>query len=137
MERVSELLVKSSALPEVMLWKHGAHHARSCQCHGHHAHVFFWSNQDAADFVASAPSNIAATVTPQHMLLNRNSLFTKGLRPHYFCLPILKREKHRELASCCLWLPACLLGVQGNVPTGSGAPLLNTLGHPAIQTFLI
>jgi dihydroorotase len=52
--------------------------------------------QDAAEFVASAPANIAATITPQHMLLNRNALFSKGLRPHNFCLPILKREKHRE-----------------------------------------
>jgi len=52
--------------------------------------------QDAAEFVAAAPPNIAATVTPQHMLLNRNALFAKGLRPHNFCLPILKREKHRE-----------------------------------------
>ncbi|KAF5831142.1 dihydroorotase [Dunaliella salina] len=54
------------------------------------------TTKDAAEFVASAPPNIAATVTPQHMLLNRNALFAKGLRPHNFCLPILKREKHRE-----------------------------------------
>ena len=49
-----------------------------------------------ADFVASAPANVAATITPQHMLMNRNALFAKGLRPHNYCLPILKREKHRE-----------------------------------------
>lgn len=51
---------------------------------------------DAAEFVAAAPANIAATITPQHMLLNRNALFAKGLRPHNYCLPILKRERHRE-----------------------------------------
>eukprot|EP00198_Chlamydomonas_reinhardtii_P010152 XP_001699489.1 dihydroorotase [Chlamydomonas reinhardtii] len=52
--------------------------------------------QKLADFVASAPANVAATITPQHMLMNRNALFAKGLRPHNYCLPILKREKHRE-----------------------------------------
>uniref|UniRef100_A0A7S0S3P0 Dihydroorotase, mitochondrial n=1 Tax=Chlamydomonas leiostraca TaxID=1034604 RepID=A0A7S0S3P0_9CHLO len=54
------------------------------------------TTKDAAEFVASAPANVAATVTPQHMLLNRNALFVKGLRPHNYCLPVLKREKHRE-----------------------------------------
>ena len=51
---------------------------------------------DAASFVAAAPPNVAATITPQHMLLNRNALFKGGLRPHSYCLPVLKREKHRE-----------------------------------------
>ena len=52
---------------------------------------------DAADFVANrAGANVAATVTPQHMLLNRNALFVGGLRPHAYCLPVLKRERHRE-----------------------------------------
>jgi hypothetical protein len=47
---------------------------------------------------------LGATVTPQHMLLNRNALFAKGLRPHNYCLPILKREKHRERAQAiCGW----------------------------------
>jgi dihydroorotase len=50
---------------------------------------------DAAEFVSSSPPTVAATVTPQHILLNRNSLFTGGLKPHNFCLPILKREEHR------------------------------------------
>ncbi|MEW5311978.1 MAG: hypothetical protein WDW38_003644 [Sanguina aurantia] len=54
------------------------------------------SYSSSAEFVASAPSNVAATITPQHMLLNRNAMFVKGLRPHNYCLPILKREKHRE-----------------------------------------
>lgn len=54
------------------------------------------TTKDAAEFVAQGPANVAATVTPQHMLLNRNALFVKGLRPHNYCLPVLKREKHRE-----------------------------------------
>lgn len=54
------------------------------------------TTKDAAEFVAAAPANVAASITPQHMLLNRNALFVKGLRPHNYCLPILKRETHRE-----------------------------------------
>ena len=53
------------------------------------------TTQDAAEFVASAPSNVAATITPHHLLLNRNAMFTGGIRPHHYCLPILKREEHR------------------------------------------
>ena len=54
------------------------------------------TTRDAAEFVASAPANIGATITPQHVLFNRNALFKGGLRPHFYCLPILKREEHRE-----------------------------------------
>ncbi len=50
---------------------------------------------DAADFVASTPSNVAATITAHHLLMNRNDMFTGGIRPHHYCLPILKREEHR------------------------------------------
>ncbi len=49
---------------------------------------------DAVEFVQSAP-NVAATITPQHLLFSRNSLFKGGIRPHFYCLPILKRESHR------------------------------------------
>ncbi len=51
----------------------------------------------AAQYVADAPAHeaIAATITPQHLLYNRNAIFTGGLRPHYYCLPVLKREQHR------------------------------------------
>jgi dihydroorotase len=49
----------------------------------------------AADFVRDAPGNVAATVTPQHLHLNRNALFAGGLRPHAYCLPVVKRERHR------------------------------------------
>jgi dihydroorotase len=54
------------------------------------------TTRDAAEFVASATENIAATVTAHHLLYNRNALFQGGIRPHYFCLPVLKREIHRE-----------------------------------------
>ncbi len=54
------------------------------------------TTKQAATFVAAAPKNVAASITPQHILWNRNSLFVGGLRPHAFCLPILKREVHRE-----------------------------------------
>jgi dihydroorotase len=50
---------------------------------------------EAADFVTSNAGNIAATVTPQHLIINRNAIFAGGLRPHAYCLPVAKREKHR------------------------------------------
>lgn len=50
---------------------------------------------DAAAYVADAPATVAATITPQHLLLNRNALFEGGLRPHAYCLPVVKRERHR------------------------------------------
>ena len=49
---------------------------------------------DSVQFVLSAP-NVAATITPQHLLFSRNILFKGGIRPHFYCLPILKREEHR------------------------------------------
>jgi len=53
------------------------------------------TTRQAAEFVAGAPANVAATVTPQHLMLNRNALFQGGLRPHAYCLPVVKREEHR------------------------------------------
>lgn len=53
------------------------------------------TTRQAAEFVADAPDNVAATVTPQHLHLNRNALFNGGLRPHAYCLPVVKREEHR------------------------------------------
>jgi dihydroorotase len=53
------------------------------------------TTSDAADFVAGSGPQIAATVTPHHLLLNRNALFQGGLRPHAYCLPVVKRETHR------------------------------------------
>ena len=49
----------------------------------------------AVEFVRDAPATVAATVTPQHLHINRNALFAGGLRPHFYCLPVAKREEHR------------------------------------------
>ena len=54
------------------------------------------TTREAAEFVAAAGPNIAATITAHHLLYNRNAIFTGGIRPHYYCLPVLKREIHRE-----------------------------------------
>lgn len=51
---------------------------------------------DAADFVLGASHTVAATITPQHLLLNRNDLLVGGLRPHNYCLPVLKRNTHQQ-----------------------------------------
>jgi dihydroorotase len=51
---------------------------------------------DAAAFVEGAGPNLAATVTPHHLVINRNALFEGGLRPHAYCLPVAKRERHRK-----------------------------------------
>jgi dihydroorotase len=51
---------------------------------------------EAAEFVERAPSNVGATITVHHLLMNRNAIFTGGLRPHHYCLPVLKREPHRQ-----------------------------------------
>jgi dihydroorotase len=51
---------------------------------------------NGVQFVADAGVNIAATITAHHLLLNRNALFAGGLRPHHYCLPVLKREHHRQ-----------------------------------------
>ncbi len=53
------------------------------------------TTQDAADYVAGADRFTAATITAHHLLYNRNAIFIGGVRPHYYCLPVLKREKHR------------------------------------------
>lgn len=51
---------------------------------------------EAAAFVSNAPANVGATITPQHLMYNRNAIFQGGLQPHKYCLPVLKREKHRQ-----------------------------------------
>lgn len=71
------------------------------------------TTKTAADYVLSADGNLAATVTPHHLLMNRNALFMKGLNPYYYCLPVLKRETHR-LALC-----AAVLKDTGKVFLGS------------------
>ena len=53
------------------------------------------TTEDAAQFVEAAGPNLAATITPQHLIINRNAMFDGGLRPHAYCLPVAKRERHR------------------------------------------
>ena len=53
------------------------------------------TTQEAAEFVEAAADNVAATITAHHLLYNRNAIFLGGVRPHYYCLPVLKRERHR------------------------------------------
>ncbi len=54
------------------------------------------TTREAAQYVAQADSLTAATITAHHLLYNRNAIFTGGIRPHYYCLPVLKRETHRQ-----------------------------------------
>jgi dihydroorotase len=51
---------------------------------------------EAVQYVSAADSHLAATITVHHLLYNRNAIFTGGIRPHYYCLPVLKRETHRQ-----------------------------------------
>ncbi|QBQ53239.1 dihydroorotase [Nitrosococcus wardiae] len=51
---------------------------------------------EAVDFINGAQKNIAATITPHHLLLNRNAMLAGGIQPHHYCLPVLKRERHRQ-----------------------------------------
>lgn len=54
------------------------------------------TTQQAVEFVTHAPANVAATITAHHLLYNRNAMFKGGMNPHFYCLPILKRETHRQ-----------------------------------------
>ena len=54
------------------------------------------TTQEAADFVTEASGTLSATITPQHLLFNRNNLLAGGVKPDYYCLPVLKREKHQK-----------------------------------------
>ncbi len=54
------------------------------------------STQAAVDFIQKAPEHVAATITPHHLMFNRNQLLAGGIRPHYYCLPILKRERDQQ-----------------------------------------
>lgn len=54
------------------------------------------TTKDAVEFVAASGARVAATITPQHLLYSRNALFAGGLRPHLYCMPVLKRETHRQ-----------------------------------------
>ncbi len=70
------------------------------------------TTKEAVEFVRAAPVNVAATITPQHLLYDRNALFDGGFRPHYYCLPVLKAGTHRRalLEAACSGSPKFFLG---------------------------
>lgn len=80
------------------------------------------TTKDAAEFVAAAPSTVAATITAHHLLYNRNAIFLGGVRPHWYCLPVLKRETHRQalLAAATSGSPKFFLGTD-SAPHAKGA----------------
>ncbi len=80
------------------------------------------TTKDAADFVAAAGANVAATITAHHLLYNRNAIFQGGVRPHWYCLPVLKRETHRQalVAAATSGNPKFFLGTD-SAPHARGA----------------
>lgn len=80
------------------------------------------TTRDAVQFVSEGPANLAATLTAHHLLMNRNALFAGGLRPHHYCLPVLKRETHRQalLAAATSGSPKFFLGTD-SAPHAQGA----------------
>ena len=100
------------------------------------------TTREATDFVSAAPGNVGATITPQHLLYNRTSIFTGGIRPHFYCLPILKRETHRQalLAAATSGSPKFFLGTdsaphsRNNKETCCGAAGCFT-SHAAIELY--
>jgi dihydroorotase len=70
------------------------------------------TTKQGVDFVSEAPANVAATLTPQHLLFNRNQMLAGGIRPHYYCLPILKRGSHQQalVAAATSGNPSFFLG---------------------------
>jgi dihydroorotase len=96
----------------------------------------------AAEFVRSARNAVAATITPQHLLHNRNAIFSGGIRPHYYCLPILKRESDREalLQAATSGNPRFFLGTdsapheRGTKETACGCAGMFT-AHAAIELY--
>lgn len=80
------------------------------------------TTRQAAEFVAAAPANVAATITVHHLLYNRNAMFRGGIRPHMYCLPVLKREQHRQalVAAAISGNPKFFLGTD-SAPHAVGA----------------
>jgi dihydroorotase len=107
-------------------------------------HVVFEhiTSEHAVEFVRSARSGVAATITPQHLLHNRNAIFSGGIRPHHYCLPILKRERDRQalLAAATSGNPRYFLGTdsapheRGAKETGCGCAGMFT-AHAAIELY--
>jgi dihydroorotase len=96
----------------------------------------------AVEFVSGARNGVAATITPQHLLHNRNAIFSGGIRPHYYCLPILKREHDRQalLRAATSGNPRFFLGTdsapheKGAKENGCGCAGMFT-AHAAIELY--
>jgi dihydroorotase len=100
------------------------------------------TTRQAVAFVSAAPANVAATVTVHHLLYNRNAMFRGGLRPHLYCLPVLKREQHREalVAAVASGNPKFFLGTDSAPhPTGAKESACGCAGiysaHAAIELY--
>ena len=80
------------------------------------------TTKDAVDFVREGPENLAATITAHHLLLNRNDMLVGGIRPHYYCLPILKRQRHQAalIEAATSGDPKFFLGTASAPHPGSG-----------------
>ena len=80
------------------------------------------TTREGVDFVRSAGANVAATLTAHHLLMNRNAIFAGGVRPHHYCLPVLKRETHRQalVAAATSGSPKFFLGTD-SAPHARGA----------------
>jgi dihydroorotase len=100
------------------------------------------TTRQAAEFVTAAPANVGATVTVHHLLYNRNAMFKGGIRPHMYCLPILKREQHRQalVAAAISGNPKFFLGTDsaphavGAKETACGCAGIYT-AHAAIELY--
>ena len=92
------------------------------------------TTKEAADFVMNeAGHNVAATITPQHLLVNRNAMLAGGIRPHFYCLPILKTEVDRQalVAAATSGHPRIFLGTD-SAPHAIGAPLCTSSRNPPL-----
>ena len=100
------------------------------------------TTHEAAAFVERAPDNVAATITAHHLLMNRNALFAGGIRPHHYCLPVLKREPHRRalVKVATSGSPKFFLGsdtaphARGTKETGCGCAGMYT-AHAALELY--
>ena len=100
------------------------------------------TTREAAQFVQEAGANVAATITAHHLLYNRNAIFQGGIRPHYYCLPLLKREAHRAalVAAATGGDRKFLLGTdsaphaRGTKETGCGCAGIYT-AHAALELY--
>jgi len=92
------------------------------------------TTREAVDFVAAGGANIAATITAHHLLYNRGAMFAGGLRPHFYCLPVLKREEHRRalLAAATGGNPKFFLGTDS--APHARASKESGCGHAGIYT---